>query len=722
MNGRSIREFREAAVLALLLAGVFSWLPYAQGQEGTPYGVVIRVSVPISGDADNNIKRMIRRALADRPATAASAILILEFRPRGTENGAGTDISRATSLADFLTGPELADVHTVAFIPEPIKGHATLVALACAEIVMGPEATLGEAAEEGAAGVSLDVLSEYRKIAERRKTIPVAVALGFVNQDAKVYKARTAGGLEFVSEEELEKLRRDKAIVGEPEVFKDRGVIGRITAAQARELGFVKYLTDRPEELARALGLPPDVLEQDPSLGGKWEPIQVPIHGAINSAVTEQIPSLLAQQVDRRGVNFVLLWIDSAGGNPEASVALASSLADFDPSRVRTVAYIPHQARGDAALIALACDQIVMHPNAVLGGPGAYALSDDESKVIAETLRRDIMPKKNRAWSLAASVIDPSLEVRKYQRRQTNLVEYFSTAELAERADQGEWVEGEVVSPPGRVLQVDGSTAHDLRLARHVVADFEEFKSLYGLEDDPNLVEPGWADILIDALASPGLAWLLLLVGAAAIYAELQSPGIGVGAFIATICFALFFWSRYLDGTAAWLEILLFIIGVAFLLVELFVLPGFGIFGLGGGFLILVSLVLASQTFILPRNAYQMQRFRDSLLTVGAAGMGAIVTISLLRRYLPHTPVLGQMYLRPLDEVESEALAHREALVDLRHLLGRQGVTTTTLLPSGKARCGDEIIDVTTEGDVIGPNARVVVVEVRGNRVVVREA
>ena len=57
------------------------------------------------------------------------------------------------------------------------------------------------------------------------------------------------------------------------------------------------------------------------------------------------------------------------------------------------------------------------------------------------------------------------------------------------------------------------------------------------------------------------MTWFLLLLGLAALYAELQSPGIGVGAFIAAVCFVLFFWGNYLGGTAGWLEVLLFVLG-----------------------------------------------------------------------------------------------------------------------------------------------------------------
>src|SRR5205823_5432066 len=122
--------------------------------------------------------------------------------------------------------------------------------------------------------------------------------------------------------------------------------------------------------------------------------------------------------------------------------------------------------------------------------------------------------------------------------------------------------------------------ALELGLARNVVQDFPAFKQIYGLEDDLVAAEPSWADYLIDALAAPTVAWLLLLVGGAALYAELQAPGIGIGGFVAGVCFLLYFWSKHLDGTAGWLEVLLFVGGVCCILLELFVLPGAAIFGL----------------------------------------------------------------------------------------------------------------------------------------------
>ena len=62
----------------------------------------------------------------------------------------------------------------------------------------------------------------------------------------------------------------------------------------------------------------------------------------------------------------------------------------------------------------------------------------------------------------------------------------------------------------------------------------------------------------------------------------LTIPDVGprsVGGLIALLCFALFFWSRFLGGTAGWLEVVLFVSGMTFLLAEIFVIPGTGIAG-----------------------------------------------------------------------------------------------------------------------------------------------
>ena len=191
-------------------------------------------------------------------------------------------------------------------------------------------------------------------------------------------------------------------------------------------------------------------------------------------------------------------------------------------------------------------------------------------------------------------------------------------------------------------------------------------------------------------------------------------------AFVAAVAFLLFFWSRFLDGTADWLEVLLFLGGVFFLLLELLVLPGFGIFGLGGGVMILVSLVLATQTFVFPRTESQMVELRHSLTIVTAATLLVIASSIALRRYLPNAPVFRKLLLAPTPEEELVDLDYRESLADFSHLIGEQGMATTNLMPAGKAEFNGQLVDVISEGLPIDRGSAIVVVKARGNRVLVR--
>ena len=215
-------------------------------------------------------------------------------------------------------------------------------------------------------------------------------------------------------------------------------------------------------------------------------------------------------------------------------------------------------------------------------------------------------------------------------------------------------------------------------------------------------------------MASPGVAWLLLLIGGAGLYIELHTPGFGLGGFVSMVAFIVYFWSQYLHGTSGWLEVMLFLAGLFCLVAEIFVLPGFGVLGLGGGLLVIVSLVLASQSFVLPANDYQIRQLQWSLLGILAAAIGVAVIGVLVRRWLPRAPVLRNVLLEPPaadDELDAE---------HLEELLGLEGTTTSRLAPAGKARFGGRVHDVATRGELIEPGVAIRVVEVRSGRVLVR--
>jgi membrane-bound serine protease (ClpP class) len=685
---------------------------------------LIRVRLPLTGNADSHIKSTIQRVIEQLTRLPAREgrrpTLVLEFSPQDgpASYGEGTDFTRALSLANYLSGPELSGIKTVAYIPRTIKGHAVLVALACDQIVMNPEAELGEASVDEDASRAIDpkIVSAYKEIVERTRTVPEAVVLGMVDKRLEVLKVETDQGTKFVIGSDLETLKKTDTIISQ-ETIVPAGSLGSFSGRDGREYGLL--LASDTDALARGLGVSSAAMKQDESTMGDVRPVMLRIEGPITPRTVRQFETLIGTELRSRKVNWIGISIDSAGGELVDCLRMAETLAALDTNDVQTVAYVPVEASGGAALVALACDQLVLQPEAHIGGKGTVQI-DRKTIDAAREPFDSLSTKVTHSRSLLASLIDSDIELFTFNNTKTGEVRYFSDEEAKAQPDAENWRRGARVKAAGEPLRLAANRAQELGVASRVVDNIDELKQLFGIEGDIHVAEPNWALELVEALSSPALAVLLLVIGFVGIYVELHSPGMGVGAFVAAVAFMLFFWSNFLNGTAEWLEVLLFLGGIFCLLLEVLVLPGFGIFGLGGGTMILISLVLATQTFVLPRTESQMIELRHSLTVVTAATLLVIASSIALRRYLPNAPVFRKLLLNPPPEEELADLDYRESLADFSHLVGEQGVATTNLMPAGKAEFNGELVDVISDGLLIDRGSAVVVVKTRGNRVLVR--
>jgi membrane-bound ClpP family serine protease len=474
--------------------------------------------------------------------------------------------------------------------------------------------------------------------------------------------------------------------------------------------------------LARAFGLRIEDLKEDPFFEKEIRAVKVLID---HEKAMQRAAEKIRDRINNHQVNLVILQINSQGG-PE-STKLAKFLAnEISPSACRTVALVSGQAAGDAALVALACDHVMLLPEATLGGEGRLAAAGGERERRTEIGAlafdmKEIAKAKGRSASLAVALIDRTATVHRYF--QNGREAYFSPQEVAEQPNPKAWQQKEEITVAGAALTLDAAQAVKLGMATGTVARPEELNAIYGLESDPPVIGTDWVDTLVEKLQHPGLQWFLLVIGLVALYAEMNTPGHGIGGFVAACCFLLFFWANVLEGRADWLEILMFLLGVVLLMIEIFVLPGFGIVGVGGLILILLSIVMAMQTFQgLPHSPKDMIELRDSLTVVTLAALGALAGGALLRRVLPRSRSMSDLILAPAGGAETDAqlTGQPDALGGFQHLVGQTGVTVTQLTPSGKARIDDQLVDVVSEGDVVARGASVVVVETHGNRIVVR--
>ncbi|MCL2004796.1 MAG: hypothetical protein FWG73_01410 [Planctomycetaceae bacterium] len=673
--------------------------------------VLLDIDLPLTAKSAHAAVRTLER-LDNNTET-----VFVQLNVRSNEEifGRGSNFGAAYELASLLTSERFSHIRFVAFVPQTIQGHAVLVALACNERIMATHA------EIGAAGIDETRITDthrqaYREIAGRRN-IPTALADKLLDSQAALLQAETELGLRLIAPADVETLRQTETFAAEPEIIIPAGQHGILTSERARQIGLIDRIAEDRIAAVRAFGLAPDSLRVIPILNELGHAVRVNLTGVISQDRVGAVMRSIRNHIDSptNNVNFLCLYIDSPGGNLDASLMLASFLvSEIDSTKVRTVAYIPYHARADAAIVAIACDEIVLGPGAILGGDGARVFTANQIADAHRMIRESIAQRAMRSWSLPMAFVDPDIEifrvVKEADGARRPATDFLSDEELAEFPDHAQWRRLEIVKPRGELLQIIGGRGEQFLVDR-TANDFAEFKMLYGLEQEPLLADLTWADHVIHFLQSPGMSAIILMIVFFALMIESSTPGIGIGLFVAIVGVSLFFWLQFLGGTAGWLELMLFVAGVACVLFEIFVLPGFGIFGLGGIALILSSLVMASQTFIIPQNSYQVLQFRNSLLILAVSGVGVFCLGIIFSRML-------ETANKPKDIV---AIQETERLANYDALLGQRGVTATLLVPAGKARIGNELYDVVSGGDLIEREHPIEVVQVVGYKIVVKK-
>ena len=250
----------------------------------------------------------------------------------------------------------------------------------------------------------------------------------------------------------------------------------------------------------------------------------------------------------------------------------------------------------------------------------------------------ELAESKSRAGAFTAGLLDPELTLYLYRHQVTGSEQPGTLAHHAAQPDRDDWVQVRPLETAG------GLSASDAILWGQVdrlAGSLDEALGRFQLTPE-QLESPAtnWVVQQIERLA--GISWLpqlLLTVGFFALLAEFSAPGLGAPGFTAGVCFLFFFWIQFFHGNAGYLELSLFLGGLACLALEIFVVPGFGIFGVGGGVMVLGSLVLASQTFVWPTNSYHWSQIPTSLGSLTAAMAGVLVGGVVMRRLLPNTPL-----------------------------------------------------------------------------------
>ncbi len=703
----------------------------AQPTNVTAY--LVDIPLPINSRVATEVSQTLQQ-LRDKSQAESQGgerpIVILQFETDRGGTGAGSSFTACLELAQLLTSPDMNVLRTVAYIPgnrelaadtappdnnsARLIGHAVLVAVAAEELAIDEAAKIGSANVDESQ-LNLLAIDVYRNLAERRLSLPVEVVTAMIDPRQSLYRVTLADSERLVDQATLEELERAGSVV-QSETLTAAGSAAEFTAATLARISVNVQAVQSRQQLANRLQINMSQLDSLAMDRRDWKAVEYRFADYLDQRSVDWAIRAMDQSLRADTANMLIIQFDLFDADLNASLRLASYLASLDADQVRTVAFVEQPLAGPAAVCALLCDHLLMTREATLGGEYLHTPDDEELQRVLFELKT-IAAKKQRSYSLLRYQLEPTTSIVRWRNTRTGEIRWMVDDEQQQMTDPDVWQSLETL---GAAAPLTAEMAERDGLARSILGDRNEIESYYQLAAPARVLTPTRADRVVQwlarSLASPAIAFWLLFGGMFLISTEMSTPGLGVPGFLGALCFVLFFWSQYLGGNAGWLEIILFVLGVVFVGLELFVLPGFGVFGIGGLLTIVISIVLASQTFIIPQNAKEFRQLPISLGMVCGALLGFMAALYVLRRYLPHTPFLKKLMLQPPTlaaegfalEVESSAFP-----------IGIRGKTVTRLMPSGKARIGGRIVDVQTEGRIVDAQQTIEVIEAIGNRIVV---
>ncbi|OHB50649.1 MAG: hypothetical protein A2Y10_02180 [Planctomycetes bacterium GWF2_41_51] len=459
----------------------------------------------------------------------------------------------------------------------------------------------------------------------------------------------------------------------------------------------------------------------------------------------------LYQSIQRRantaiemGADYIILEIETYGGLVKSADDISKYLIHDLSKKARTVAYINTEAISAGAMISVSCQDIIMRHNTTIGDSapiqmGGQALEDVEREK-AESFIRSVFERaaqaNNYPEALLEAMVSRHIKVWRVKNIETDNYEFFKDENLPKDSNTFDLNNKELVDNENEILTLTARKAHEYGVARAVVGDANEAISFLGKRDNveftgtPIRLEPNWSEQLVRMLNHPSVSGILFMVAILAVYIELKTPGIGLPGLVAVVCFAILFGSRFLTGMATWWEIAVFAIGIILLSIEIFVIPGFGVTGVVGIAFILVSIfaiLVPNRPDELPWPKYDFDDVQWRILSNGAWAfsigfLGFVVLAYMLSKYLPKSGPLAGLVLEPAaggGRIEADISAPPETEREIK--VGDEGIAVTILRPAGRARIGDSIVDVVAEGDYIQREQKVKIINIEGNRVVVRQ-
>ncbi len=472
--------------------------------------------------------------------------------------------------------------------------------------------------------------------------------------------------------------------------------------------------------------------------------IRTEIGGGVHTYIKKGI-----QKAEDVNADVIVFDIDTPGGLVLSAVKIVHSIQD---TRIPTIAFINKQAISAGAMISAACTQIVMTSASTIGDTAPIDAqgkeADEKTLSFIRTTFQAIVEDQQispRNPDIALAMVDKKFVLVRLENGDIIKLrpeEYFNAQEAGERM--------KVLCAEGELLTLTARQALEYKFAEARAETLDELLSKYQiiqvgrsyLQDESDVVtmaltEDAYlsrqeelgidqvrvvktlenaqvskyvvtlADRLVFFITSPYISALLLSLGGLGLLVEIRTPGFGIPGILGLLFIGLFFGGHMLNQIPhPWMP-LIFVVGLAFIVLEVFVIPGFGIAGILGLVLMLGSVFYV---FFDSTGDFAAALLWLSISVILTAVLGILATI-----YLPKSTPFQRFALSTV--MSTDQGYHSAGSEDFQSFLGKTGVALTPLRPAGTARIDNKRLDVVTVGDFIAQHTPVKVLEVEGSKI-----
>ncbi len=400
---------------------------------------------------------------------------------------------------------------------------------------------------------------------------------------------------------------------------------------------------------------------------------------------------LAIENAEKIKADYVVIDMDTYGGVLTDAKEIVDLIMDF---KKPIWVYINSDAASAGALISIACDSIYMSPGATIGaatvveGAGGEA-APDKYQAYMRGIMRATAEKNGRNPRIAEGMVDERIVI-------------------------------DSIKQEGRVITFTTSEAIKFGYCEAQVESIEEILKRNKIENyEISTFRLGTIEKIIAFALNPFISGLLILIIIGGIYFELQTPGIGFALFAAVTALVLYLIPYYLNGLADYWEIIALFIGILLIIAEIFVIPGFGVAGVAGITLTVVSLIL-----IMLNNDYFNFEFvpLGDIVVASAVAFGGL-TAGMAVLFFGGTRLMQSKAFQRIALTDTQESSKGYTVNSLtKSMNGKTGTAYTVLRPSGKVMIDDQLFDAFTRGDYVEKGDAIIVIESEGVTLKVKRA